>query len=93
MGIENVRDMVDNYIEEYGIEMYINLDHSPSVEDAIEGIEAGFEFIHIDISQANHDATEKEISDQTREVVAYATLDWGNCRERTTLFWWRIECF
>lgn len=74
LGIENVRDMVDNYIEEYGVEMYINLDHSPSVEDAIEGIEAGFEFIHIDVSQANHDATEQEISDQTREVVAYARL-------------------
>jgi fructose/tagatose bisphosphate aldolase len=53
LGLENIRDMVDNYIAEYGVEMYINLDHSPSVEAAIEGIEAGFEFIHIDISQAN----------------------------------------
>ena len=49
LGLENVRDLVDNYKEEYGLEMYINLDHSPSVEDAIAGIEAGFEFIHIDI--------------------------------------------
>lgn len=28
MGFENVRDMVDNYKEEYGIEIYINLDQS-----------------------------------------------------------------
>ena len=72
IGIDNVRDMVDNYKEEYGVEMYVNLDHSPSVEDAIAGIEAGFEFIHIDVSQANHDASDDEIVDATREVVEYA---------------------
>lgn len=72
LGLENVRDMVDNYKLEYGLEMYINLDHSPSVEDAKRGIDAGFEFIHIDISQANHDATDDEIVRATREVVEYA---------------------
>src|SRR5258708_3770322 len=40
MGLDNVRDMVDNYKADYGLEMYINLDHSPSVADAIAGIEA-----------------------------------------------------
>lgn len=74
MGLENVRDMVDNYKAQYGIEMYINLDHSPSVKDAIEGIEAGFEFIHIDISQANHDASLQEIIDGTKMVVQAARL-------------------
>jgi len=74
LGLDNVRDMVDNYKAEYGVEMYINLDHSPSVDDAIDGIEAGYEFIHIDISQANHEATEEEIREKTREVVAYARL-------------------
>ena len=72
IGAENIRDMVDNYKAEYGIEMYINLDHSPSVEAAKEGVDAGFEFIHIDISQANHDATDDEIIRATREVVEYA---------------------
>ena len=74
LGLDNVRDMVDNYKEQYGIEMYINLDHSPTVADAIEGIEAGFEFIHIDVSQANHDATEQEIIDATKQVVEWAKL-------------------
>lgn len=72
MGLENVRDMVDNYKAELGIEMYINLDHSPSVEAAKAGIDVGFEFIHIDISQANHEAAEPEIIEKTKEVVEYA---------------------
>ncbi len=72
MGLENVRDMVDNYKKEYGIEMYLNLDHSPTVEACKQAIDAGYEFIHIDISQANHDASEEEIIAKTREVVEYA---------------------
>jgi len=72
LGIENIRDMVDNYKEQYGIEMYLNLDHSPTVEDCKRAIDAGFEFIHIDISQANHDATTEEIIEKTKEVVEYA---------------------
>jgi fructose-bisphosphate aldolase class II len=74
MGLDNIRDMVDNYKEEYGVQMFINLDHSPSVDDAMDGIEAGFEFIHIDISQAKHDATEEEIIEATKQVVNYAKL-------------------
>lgn len=74
LGLENVRELVDNYKEEYKVEMYINLDHSPTVEDAIAGIEAGFEFIHIDISQANHNASDEQIITATRAVVDYARL-------------------
>lgn len=72
IGLENIRDLVDNYKAEYGIEMYINLDHSPTVEDCKRAIDAGYEFIHIDISQANHDATTEEIIEKTKEVVDYA---------------------
>ena len=72
MGLENVRDMVDNYKDEYGVEMFLNLDHSPSVEASKKAIDAGYEFIHIDISQANHDASDEEIVAKTREVVEYA---------------------
>lgn len=74
LGLENVRDMVDNYKQEYGVEMYINLDHSPTVAAAIAGIEAGYEFIHIDISQARRDATLEEIITETKQVVQYAKL-------------------
>lgn len=74
LGLDNVRDMVDNYKAEYGVEMYINLDHSPTVAAAIAGIEAGFEFIHIDISQARKNATLEEIITETKQVVDYARL-------------------
>lgn len=72
LGLENIRDMVDNYKAEYGIEMYVNLDHAPSVEAAKRGIDAGFEFIHIDVSQADHEATDEAIIEATRQVVDYA---------------------
>lgn len=74
IGLDNVRDLVDNFKLAYGVEIYINLDHSPSVTAAKQGIEAGFEFIHIDISQANHQASDLEIIEATKEVVAYARL-------------------
>ncbi len=74
LGLDNIRDMVDNYREEYGVEMYINLDHAPTVEACKRAIDAGFEFIHIDISQANHEATTEEIIAATKEVVEYATF-------------------
>lgn len=72
IGLVNVRDLVDNYKEIYGVEMYVNLDHSPTVAAAKAGIDAGFEFIHIDVSQADHSATEEEIIKATKEVVEYA---------------------
>lgn len=72
MGLENVRDLVDNYKKEYGIEAYLNLDHSPTVDDCKRAIDAGYEFIHIDISQANHEASEEEIISKTKDVVEYA---------------------
>ena len=72
IGLWNVRHLVDNYKKEYGIEMYVNLDHSPSVDAAKAGVDAGFEFIHIDLSQAKKDATDEEIIDATKRVVEYA---------------------
>jgi fructose-bisphosphate aldolase class II len=74
IGIHNLRDLVDNFKDQFGVEMYVNLDHSPSVEAAIEGIEAGFEFIHIDVSQSNHDASEEQIIAATKKIVEYAKL-------------------
>jgi fructose-bisphosphate aldolase, class II len=74
IGLDNVRDMVDNFKDKYGVEIYINLDHSPTVAAAMAGIEAGFEFIHIDFSQGKHDASDEEIIDATKRTVSYARL-------------------
>jgi fructose-bisphosphate aldolase class II len=72
IGLKNVRDLVDNFKASHGVEIYVNLDHSPSVENAKKGVDAGFEFIHIDLSQAKHDASDEEIITATKEVVEYA---------------------
>jgi fructose-bisphosphate aldolase class II len=74
IGLNNIRDLVDNTRAAYGVEIYVNLDHSPSVEAAKLGIEAGFEFIHIDISQADHNADNQAIVAATQAVVEYAKL-------------------
>jgi fructose-bisphosphate aldolase class II len=74
IGIDNVRDLVDNYRYTYGVEIYVNLDHSPSIEAAKAGIDAGFEFIHIDVSQADHDASDEDIINATKEIVEYAKI-------------------
>lgn len=72
IGLTNARCLVDNYRTEYGVEAYLNLDHAPSVAAAKAGIDAGFEFIHIDFSQAKKDASLAEIIAATKEVVEYA---------------------
>jgi fructose-bisphosphate aldolase, class II len=77
VGLANMRSLVDNYRAEYGVEMYINLDHSPTVEAAKAGVDAGFEFVHIDYSQANRDATDEQIIEATRAVVEYAKATTG----------------
>jgi fructose/tagatose bisphosphate aldolase len=35
IGLANMRSLVDNYRVELGVEMYINLDHSPSVSTCL----------------------------------------------------------
>lgn len=72
LGLDNIRDLVDNYKRTFNIEVYVNLDHSPSVEAAKKGIEAGFEFIHIDVSQQNPEASEDQIISDTKKIVDYA---------------------
>jgi fructose-bisphosphate aldolase class II len=76
-GLANMRSLVDNYRAELGIEMYLNLDHAPSVEAAKAGVDAGFEFVHIDYSQAKRDAGDEEIISATRAVVEYAAATTG----------------
>jgi fructose-bisphosphate aldolase, class II len=54
VGLKVLRSLVDAYVDEFEFEAYLNLDHSPSVESAKAGIEAGFEMIPIDLSGADH---------------------------------------
>lgn len=72
LGLQNIRDLVNNYQDQYGLEIFVNLDHSPSVEAAAAAIDAGFEFIHIDLSQAKKAASLDEIIAVTKQVVELA---------------------
>jgi fructose/tagatose bisphosphate aldolase len=72
LGLANLRDVVDNLIDELGVELYLNLDHAPSVDAAVAAIDAGFELVHIDVSQADHHASDETIVAATRRVVAHA---------------------
>jgi fructose-bisphosphate aldolase class II len=72
LGIANVRDMLDNEIEERRIEAYLNLDHAPTVSDAKAAVDAGFEFVHLDVFQADPDATDGQVVAATRQIVEYA---------------------
>lgn len=72
LGLANLRDVVDNLIDELGVELYLNFDHAPSVDAAVAAIDAGFELVHIDVSQANHHASDEAIVAATRQVVDHA---------------------
>jgi fructose-bisphosphate aldolase class II len=72
LGLANLRDVVDNLIDELGVELYLNLDHAPSVDAAIAAIDAGFELVHIDVSQADHHASDETVVAATRSVVDHA---------------------
>src|SRR4030067_1173425 len=51
IGAANLVDVVRNLSAEFGVPMLINLDHSPSVAAAEEGIAAGYDLIHINASK------------------------------------------
>jgi ketose-bisphosphate aldolase len=72
LGLANLRDIVDNLIDELGVELYLNLDHAPSVDAAVAAIDAGFELVHIDVSQADHHAADETVVAATHRVVAHA---------------------
>lgn len=68
LGYKNIVDMVQNAKDE-GVEIYLNLDHAPSLEVAKTGIDHGFEFVHIDVSK---DTSLEENIGITRQVVELA---------------------
>jgi fructose-bisphosphate aldolase class II len=74
IGLGNIRDVVNNEVDELGIEAYVNLDHAPTVDAAAAGIEAEFEFVHLDLLQSDPTASPDEVVAATRHVVGHARL-------------------
>lgn len=50
-GAQNLADVLENYSEEYGIPILINLDHGPSYEACEAAIQAGYHLTHIDAGE------------------------------------------
>jgi fructose-bisphosphate aldolase class II len=74
LGLENVRTIVDNEIAELGVEVYLNLDHAPTVAAAMDGVDAGYEFVHLDLFQSFPLASAEDVVVATRHVVGYALM-------------------
>ena len=69
-GYDNIVDLVRNARDE-GVMMFINQDHTPSVEEARKGVEAGFELIHLDVTDKGKTSYD-DIVAMTKEFVPYA---------------------
>src|SRR5262249_9755845 len=61
--------LADNTVEELGIGAYLNLDHAPGVDMAFAAIDAAFELIHVDLSQAHPGISIDDLIEGTRKVV------------------------
>lgn len=68
VGYKSLRDLVDNYKEEYKIPIILNLDHAHTFLAAKEGIDNSFDYIHIDGSKRKYFYN----ADVTKRVVKLA---------------------
>lgn len=67
VGLRQAVAMVRTFKEEYGLPVFLNPDHSHSVESAKSAFDAGFDSIHIDLSKLPF----KENIKGTKETVEY----------------------
>ncbi len=66
-GLKQAVEMVKIFKEESGLPIFVNPDHSHSVESAKAAFDAGFTSIHIDLSKESY----KDNLEGTKEVVDY----------------------
>jgi len=67
VGLKQAVAMVKSFKEEYGLPIFLNPDHSHSVESAKDAFDAGFDSVHIDLSKLSF----KENINGAKEVVDY----------------------
>lgn len=70
LGLKEAVALRDVMRERYNIPIFLNADHSKSVETAKEAIDAGFDSVHIDLSALSF---EENVAG-TKEIVEYAKL-------------------
>lgn len=74
IGAKNLVALVKNLREEVGAPILINLDHSPSLESARQGIAAGYELIHINASKLPYEENVKVTKTVVEEAHAKGLL-------------------
>src|SRR3989338_5927951 len=67
VGLKQAVALVKSFKEEYGLPIFLNPDHSHSVESACEAFDAGFDSVHIDLSKLSFEENVKG----TKKVVDY----------------------
>lgn len=67
-GLIEAAALRDVFREEYGIPVFLNADHTKSVEAAKQAIDAGFDSIHIDLSALPFEENVRGV----KEVITYA---------------------
>lgn len=67
VGLKQAVALAKSFKEEYGLPVFLNPDHSHSVESAKSAFEAGFDSVHIDLSKLSFE----ENIEGTKEVVDY----------------------
>lgn len=51
MGAGNIVDLAKNYSQDFGIPIFINLDHGATLEECLEAIKVGYDLVHFDGSK------------------------------------------
>src|SRR3990167_1026819 len=70
LGLKQIVALIKSFREETGLPLFLNADHSKSVESAKKAFDAGFDSVHIDLSKLSFEENIKG----TKEVVKYAKV-------------------
>lgn len=68
IGLNQALSLIKIFREEYAVPLFLNADHSHSVNSAKSAIDAGYDSVHIDLSKLPYEENLKG----TKEVVEYA---------------------
>lgn len=74
IGEEVLRSIVDAYEREMGVWVYLNLDHSVTVDEARAGIAAGYDLIHFDGGKLDYEENVKLTKQLVRSAHSEALL-------------------
>ncbi len=79
-GLDNIKDLIDNAREEFGIPILLNLDHSKKVEDCLAALEKGFDDVHFDgselpLSENVENAKRVVLTAHTKDILVEGEMD------------------